>query len=206
MQQDLLPLFPLSVVLFPRTPLPLHIFEERYKEMIGEALRTRSEFGIVLANEKGIVNVGCSASVEKVIKTYASGEMDIFTVGRRRFEILDLNEEKAYLRGTVSYFDDEDFEPPVGDQQRQVVRSYYALRDVDKQAGAVEPELTDPQLSFQIAAAIADLDFRQLLLRTRSEADRIRQLAEFLPGYLTKRRRVAHALRVAPHNGKAAGN
>ena len=63
MQEGWLPLFPLEVVLFPRTALPLHIFEERYKEMIGEAIAARSEFGVVLTREKGIVNVGCTATV-----------------------------------------------------------------------------------------------------------------------------------------------
>src|SRR5215472_12444875 len=99
MQQNLLPLFPLRVVVFPRTPLPLHIFEERYKQMVGEAIRAKSEFGIVLAKEEGIVNAGCTVVVEKVLKTYPDGRLDIMTRGLRRFEILDLNQEKDYLRG-----------------------------------------------------------------------------------------------------------
>src|SRR5271165_5447766 len=68
MEQSLLPLFPLNVVLFPRTPLPLHIFEERYKEMIGKAIRDQSEFGIVLAHENGIGNAGCTVTVEKLLQ------------------------------------------------------------------------------------------------------------------------------------------
>ena len=65
MQPFLLPLFPLRVVVFPRTPLPLHIFEERYKEMVGEAIRARTEFGVVLAKEDGIVNAGCTVVVDR---------------------------------------------------------------------------------------------------------------------------------------------
>jgi Lon protease-like protein len=64
MPSRLLPLFPLQVVVFPRTPLPLHIFEERYKEMVGGAIRDNSEFGIVLAKDGGIVNAGCTVTVE----------------------------------------------------------------------------------------------------------------------------------------------
>jgi Lon protease-like protein len=64
MPSRLIPLFPLQVVVFPRTPLPLHIFEERYKEMIGEAIRDESEFGVVLAKNEGIVNAGCTVVVE----------------------------------------------------------------------------------------------------------------------------------------------
>ena len=82
-----IPLFPLQVVVFPRTRLPLHIFEERYKVMVGEAIREDSEFGIVLAKDEGIVNAGCTVAVEKVLQMYPDGRMDILTRGRRRFEI-----------------------------------------------------------------------------------------------------------------------
>ena len=68
MPTRLLPLFPLQVVVFPRTPLPLHIFEERYKEMVGQAMRENSEFGIVLAKDDGIVNAGCTVTVRSCCK------------------------------------------------------------------------------------------------------------------------------------------
>src|ERR1035441_1824149 len=112
MSTRLLPLFPLHVVVFPRTRLPLHIFEDRYKEMVGDALRENSEFGIVLAKDDGIVNAGCTVVVEKVLKNYPDGKMDILTCGRRRFELVMLDEEKEYLRGEVQFFDDEDAEEP----------------------------------------------------------------------------------------------
>ncbi|HTK94779.1 MAG TPA: LON peptidase substrate-binding domain-containing protein, partial [Terriglobales bacterium] len=74
----LLPLFPLEVVLFPGIPLPLHIFEPRYKEMIGEALRDRTEFGVVRVDQQGAVaNVGCTATILDVVKQYDDGRMDI---------------------------------------------------------------------------------------------------------------------------------
>ena len=69
--------------------------------------RATHEFGVVLAGEKGIVNTGCTATVEKVIKKYPDGRMDLISIGRRRFEIILLNDEKPYLRGAVEYFDDE---------------------------------------------------------------------------------------------------
>ena len=108
MQDALLPLFPLEAVLLPYNVLPLHIFEERYKEMIGLAIREKSEFGVVQAGDKGILNLGCTAHIEKVVNEYPDGRMDILTVGRRRFEILFLDQEKSYLRGAVNFFDDED--------------------------------------------------------------------------------------------------
>src|SRR6266481_4942411 len=97
----LLPLFPLEVVLLPGATLPLHIFEERYKLMIGEALEGRSEFGIVLAKGRSLANLGCSAEVEKVVKRYEDGRLDILTAGRRRFEILFLDDQKPYLQAAV---------------------------------------------------------------------------------------------------------
>src|ERR1700693_6448364 len=106
--QGWLPLFPLQVVLLPDAEPPLHIFEDRYKEMIAEVLRDKIEFGVVLANEQGIVGTGCTAVIERVLREYPDGRLDILTVGRRRFEIVSLNEERSFLRGSVEYFDDED--------------------------------------------------------------------------------------------------
>ena len=71
MDELLIPLFPLEVVLFPGQPLPLHIFEDRYKEMIGECLESKSEFGVVLAQENSIGSVGCTADITNVTKKKA---------------------------------------------------------------------------------------------------------------------------------------
>src|SRR5208282_6688795 len=124
MPSRLLPLFPLQVVVFPRTPLPLHIFEERYKEMVGGAMRDNSEFGIVLAKDGGIFNAGCTVTVEKLLQMYPDGRMDVLTRGQRRFEILSLNEEKDYLRAEVNYFDDEDAADPAPELRNQAVSNY----------------------------------------------------------------------------------
>src|SRR5438477_12634869 len=124
MQDGLLPLFPLQVVLLPGSQLPLHIFEDRYKEMIGEVLRDKLEFGVVLASEKGIVNTGCTATVDRVLREYPDGRLDILTRGRRRFEILLLNDERSFLRGAVEFFDDDEPDPsaPLGpDLVRNVI-------------------------------------------------------------------------------------
>jgi Lon protease-like protein len=206
MQEELLPLFPIQVVLFPRTALPLHIFEERYKQMIADVQRGHTEFGVVLAGEKGIVNKGCTATVEKVLKKYPDGCMDLITLGRRRFEIILLNDEKPYLRGAVEYFDDEAADPIQPEVRKRVIESYNDLRSLEDSGPVLEPELSDPQLSFQLAQAVPDLDFRQVLLATRSEADRMRRLAEFFPNYNSRQRQIQHARAVAPTNGHAKGS
>src|ERR1700734_1057169 len=193
MQEELLPLFPLQVVLFPRTALPLHIFEERYKQMIADVQRGHTEFGVVLAGEKGIVNTGCTATVEKVLKKYPDGRLDLITLGRRRFEIILLNDEKPYLRGAGEYFDDEAADPISPEVRERVLNSYNDLRSVQEGEPLHEPELSDSQLSFQLAQVVPDLDFRQMLLATRSEADRMRRLAEFFPRYSSPQRQIQKA-------------
>jgi Lon protease-like protein len=186
----LIPLFPLNVVVFPRTRLPLHIFEERYKEMIGNAIRDESEFGIVLAKEDGIVNAGCTVAIDKVLEMYPDGRMDILASGKRRFEIASLNEEKSYLQGEVNFFDDEDFASPPEELRRQAMEQYQELNALPSSREHLEPNLDDPQLSFQLAQAVPDLDFLNGLLRQRSEAGRLKALNDFLANYVPKQRKI----------------
>jgi ATP-dependent Lon protease len=197
----LLPLFPLQLVAFPRIQVPLHIFEERYKEMVGEAITQRSEFGIVLAKEAGILNTGCTVGVEKVLTRYPDGRMDILTRGSRRFEVLAIDQEKPYLRGDVEFFNDEDDEPVSTEMKEQALLGYRALVESGESKGYGDADLDDPQLSFQIAHAIEDLDFQSRMLRDRSESSRLRQLADFLKGYVPRIKQTARMRELAPKNG-----
>jgi Lon protease-like protein len=197
----LLPIFPLQLVVFPRVQVPLHIFEERYKEMIGEVLSDKSEFGIVLAKDAGIVNAGCTVAVEKVLTRYPDGRMDILTRGSRRFEILSLDQDRAFLRGEVEFFNDEDDEPVSRELKDQALDGYRTLLDSGEAQGYGDPEFDDPQLSFQLAQAIQDIDFQSLLLRDRSEASRLRRLAEFLKGYVPRIKTTSKMQELAPKNG-----
>jgi Lon protease-like protein len=106
----LIPLFPLNVVLLPETPLPLHIFEERYKEMINNCLKEDSQFGIVYTTSDKIQKNGCMAHIDKIIQKYDDGRLDILIKGTQRFKILDVSEEKSYMQATVEFFDDQDME------------------------------------------------------------------------------------------------
>jgi Lon protease-like protein len=202
MQEGLLPLFPLQVVLFPGAELPLHIFEDRYKEMIGEAVRDRLEFGVVLASDKGLVNTGCTATVESVLKQYPDGRMDLLTLGRRRFEILLLNTERVFLRGSVDFFDDEKADPAAPEIRKLALDGYNEMQALSSDLQLSAEQSLTPRLSFLLAQPVADLALRQLLLATRSEAERIRHLAEFFPEYLAKQRRIHHVKNIAPRNGR----
>ena len=206
MPARLIPLFPLQVVVFPRTRLPLHIFEERYKEMIGDAIRDHSEFGVVLAKGNGIVSAGCTVMVEKVLETYADGRMDIVTRGLRRFEIVELSGEKAYLQAEVSFFDDDEDPAPVPAELReQALSNYRDLSGLAAAQGRGEPDLEDPQLSFQLAQALPDLDFLHALLARRSETSRLKELNHYLAGYIPRQRRIERVKHLAPTNGFGRG-
>jgi ATP-dependent Lon protease len=208
MPSRLLPLFPLQVVVFPRTPLPLHIFEERYKEMVGGAMKENSEFGVVLAKDGGIVNAGCTVTVEKLLQMYPDGRMDIITRGQRRFEILSLNEEKDYLQAEVNYFDDEDSIEPSPELRGEALSNYETLMGLPGADPRPEPDLKDRQLSFQLAHHLPDLDFLAGLLRHRSENERLKQLNLYLASYIPRQRTVERMKELAPtngHGGKPAG-
>ena len=201
MSSRLIPLFPLHVVVFPGTPLPLHIFEERYKDMVGAAIRENTEFGVVLAREDGIVNAGCTVVVEKLTEMHADGRMDIVTRGQRRFEVLALNEDKEYLQAEVRFFDDEDFHPAPQELKQQVLSHFQALRQLGAAREVAEPDEKDPQLSFQLAQAIPDLNFLSTLLRQRSETGRLRELNQYLEQYIPRQRAIERLKALAPTNG-----
>ncbi len=203
MGTQLIPLFPLSLVLLPGMPLPLHIFEERYKEMMGEIIPVEGEFGVVLAKNDGIVNIGCSAAVVNVLRKYPDGTLDLLAAGQRRFQIESLDEEKPYLRAEVEYFDDEDVNevPP---ELRQ--KANLALRELMQvESPEVPPEKIEnlARLSFQIGQLVSDLDKRQTVLALRSEVERLEYLVRIVPDHITQRKYIALAKRVGPQNGHA---
>jgi hypothetical protein len=122
-------------------------------------------------------------------------------VGRRRFEIERINDERAFLRGEVDYFDDEDETAPEDEFRARAIRGYNELRALTADSPLPPSETQDLQLSFRLARPIQDLGLRQSLLSARSEGERLRQLAEFLPAFLIRQRRVERVKQVAPRNG-----
>jgi len=201
MSTGLIPLFPLQVVVFPGTPLPLHIFEERYKEMVGNAIRDNSEFGIVLAREDGIVNAGCTVVVEKLTEMFPDGRMNVITRGKRRFEILSLNQDKSYLQAEVRFFEDDDFRPAPAELRQEALAHYQALSKLGVARETTEPDAEDPQLSFHLAQAVPDVNFLSMLLRHRSESGRLRELNEFLAQFIPRQQAIERVKALAPNNG-----
>lgn len=197
----LLPLFPLQLVAFPGNAIPLHIFEDRYKEMVGEAERRGTEFGIVLAKEGGIVNAGCTVVVETVLRRYPDGRFDVMTRGRRRFEIVALDQEKDYLRGEVRFFDDEEEAPASAELRKHAVEAFEKIRRALSESKSDAPDVNHPLLSFQLGQVVEDLDFQNMLQRSRSEAERLRMFAGFAEGYIARRLYAEKMKHVAPLNG-----
>ena len=102
-----IPLFPLNVVLFPHSKIPLYIFEERYKEMIGNCINNGTAFGINFFSEKNIHITGCSALVEEVTERKENGEMNIIVKGVQRYKIISYELSIAgYYSGIIEYLDD----------------------------------------------------------------------------------------------------
>ena len=195
---SLLALFPLDVVLFPGTPLPLHIFEPRYKEMINECLEQKKPFGMVRANKDALAEVGCTAVILNVLKKYDDGRMDIAAEGKQRFEIIQLNQERSFLQGEVLFFDDEPSKVPDADTEK-VVKLHEQLFAILSQPTEIERKR--PSISFQLAHELpVDLDFKQALLEMKSESERVKTLIEYYEATIPK---VERTLRV---RDKASGN
>jgi Lon protease-like protein len=198
----LLPLFPLDVVLLPGTPLPLHIFEPRYKEMIAECLAKNSPFGVVRALEEGMAEVGCTAEIVSVTKEYSDGRLDLVAEGRERFEVLELKRERAFLQAEVLLVPDE----PGTAADQDKARAIQAHLEILSLAGAVQDLSAADRsaLSFYLAGSLPlDLDFKQRLLAMRSESERIQAVAGYLQSILPNLRRAAKARAKAGGNGHA---
>lgn len=203
MDSQLLPLFPLTLVLLPGMPLPLHIFEDRYKELMADVIPANREFGIVLAKEEGIVKVGCTATVQKVVRRYEDGRLDVLAIGQRRFEIDSLNEDKSYLQAEVAFFDDDEAEDVPSDLRERALLAFSQLSGSDEESSSIPTPSVNFRLSFHIARLLKDLDERQTVLSLRSENERLEHLVRVVPGYLAQQERITLAKRVGPLNGHA---
>jgi len=181
MRPDRIPLFPLNVVLFPGEELPLHIFEPRYRRMVRECLDGRSPFGMLLAVDDGITRVGCTAEILEVAKRYPDGRMDIITVGRDPFRIVELITEDPLLEGQVDYLEDREA-PLEAKCKRKLIEEYETCHTLlfDSLPRDVE-ESPDGALSYAIASTLPmDLLCKQQILELRTESARQERLLRYL--------------------------
>jgi Lon protease-like protein len=181
MRPDRIPLFPLNVVLLPGAELPLHIFEPRYRDMVKSCMKEKSEFGMLLALPSGVARVGCTAEILEIVKRYEDGRMDILTVGRVPFRVVELFTESTLMEGFVDYLEDREmpFNPRV---QRELVELFEACHtlifdDYPKNLEGSSPD----DLSHLVASTLPmDLLWKQQILELRSESDRQERLVAYL--------------------------
>jgi len=194
------PLFPLGIVLLPSEIVPLHVFEERYKLMIGECVEQESEFGIVWLADDGLREIGCTARVAQVLETMDDGRMNILAQGGRPFRLLRKIEALPYPAGDVEMLDDSD----EGDEElaAEAREAYANLVETvtDSRPGIDELDgLTSYGMAATIELAAAP---KQALLEERSEDARLKTVGDLFAAALHRIENAEEAQERAKSNGK----
>jgi Lon protease-like protein len=195
------PLFPLGLVALPSEAVPLHIFEERYRTMLGQCIDTESEFGIVWMSDDGLHDIGCACEVEQVLEEMDDGRFNVLTRGTRPFRVLERQGHLAYPAGVVEFL--EEAAEEVDDEALKRARAVYA--DLVKRATDREPEPAElDELDAYAMAATVDfgLDAKQGLLELRSENARLRLVTRLFRAATKRLDFVDRAQTRARSNGK----
>ncbi|MDQ3379978.1 MAG: LON peptidase substrate-binding domain-containing protein [Actinomycetota bacterium] len=172
-------LFPLSLVLLPTEQVPLHIFEERYKDLIGECLADDAEFGLVYADESGIREIGTRAAVLQVLTEFEDGRMNILIEGRDRFKLLELTSGRSFQTGDIVPIEDIDDSADASTVQRARLL-FDRLRELT--SSEIEaPDGSTPQLSYALAARVElTAEAKLELLTETSERVRLERVCTLL--------------------------
>lgn len=198
---DELGLFPLGIVLLPTEQLPLHIFEERYKELVDECLEQGGEFGLVYADDDGLRDLGTRARVVEVLTRFEDGRLNIVVEGGDRFRLVELTDGRSFSTGLVTPIEDDDdsAEEAAVDE---ALRLFGLLREVtESEVDAPERELS--QLSFALAGKVElPADDKLGLLAETSERLRMELVQELLANAVLTAQRVRRAAERASTNGK----
>jgi len=194
-------LFPLGIVLLPTEQLPLHIFEDRYKELIGECIEDEGEFGLVYADDDGLRDLGTRATVVEVLTRFDDGRLNILVEGGERFRLTELTDGRSFSTGLVVPVEDLD-DPAETPAVDEALRLFGALREVTDSTVDV-PDRGTPQLSFALAAKVElPADEKLTLLAETSERARMEQVQELLANALLTAQRVRRAAERAASNGR----
>jgi len=195
-------LFPLGLVLLPTEQVPLHIFEPRYRELIGECLSDDEPFGLVYADDDGLRQIGTLAAVVEVTERFDDGRLNVVVEGRDRFRLLELTEGRSFHTGTIDPLGDRDDPPPASDVER-AVRVFTRLVELTG-ADVEAPDRTSEQPSFAIAARFELAPELKLeLLEETSERVRLARLCEILEAAATAVERQRAIAELAQTNGHA---
>ena len=171
-------LFPLGVVLLPTERIPLHIFEPRYLELIGECVDEEREFGLVFGDTDGVREVGTRAVVTEVVERLPDGRLNILVEGRERFRVVELTRGRSFLTAEVEAVADEGGVSEPAERERALER-FRALATLA--GGEVQAPASSGVLSFELAARVElPPPEKQELLELRSEPERLRRVTELL--------------------------
>ena len=194
-------LFPLGMVLLPTERAPLHIFEPRYRELIGECLDEGREFGLVLADDDGMREIGTRAAVVEVLERFEDGRLNVLVEGRERFRLRGMTGGRSFQTGEIEPVVDEPGEP----DDEQVAGALALLQRVAELAGAdvADLELHTREPSFELAARVEfEPRLKQDLLEQRSEPARLRTVARLLEGAARALEQRQERSRLASTNGR----
>src|SRR4051794_39656864 len=174
-------LFPLGIVVFPGEQTPLHIFEPRYREFVGEAIDQEAPFGILLTDDEGLREGGTTVRVTEVVERFEDGRFVVVVEGTDRFRLLRFTEGRSFRTGEVERLTDGDAQAADG-ERRTALELFEELRDVVG-AEVDSPEIDDPELSYAIARRVEmDAQVKQDLLESVSEPQRLEILTSHLRG------------------------
>jgi Lon protease-like protein len=197
------PLFPLGIVLIPHELVPLHIFEDRYKLMIGECIERETEFGIVWLSDEGLKEVGCSARISKVLERFDDGRLNVLVEGTDPFRLLRRIDDLPYPAGDVELLGDEDADQPVPAED---ARRSYADLVAEVTDNRPEPDALAELDAYGMAATLdVGPDAKQMLLELRSERGRLEQLEGLFADALGRIRHAERAAERAQGNGSLKG-
>ena len=197
------PLFPLPVVLLPTEEIPLHIFEERYKTMIGECIDEQREFGVVWLSDDGLKDVGCTAEVAEVLEEMEDGRLNILVRGGTPFRLVERQEDHVYPAGRIELLGDGDQGATEEEQAGDEARERYA--DLLERITNERPEESSlAELgSYEMAASVEiELDVKQGLLELRSEEERLKLLARLFKAGIKRVELARDIADRASRNGK----
>ncbi len=201
-----LPLFPLNVVLFPHMPLPLHVFEPRYRQMIADCLEAGHSFGVVAIREGSETgpatpyDVGTLAKIVRIDRL-DDGRMNLLVMGASRYEIVQTAEDRPYLRGQIRIIpeagDDLDATARLTETTAITFREYSNLvRElVGREADEAEPPMEPELLSYLIAAALnlQVPEKQSLLAERRTDARLVLELRMLRKEIALLKQMVVHA-------------
>jgi Lon protease-like protein len=168
-------LFPLAMVLLPTERVPLHVFEPRYKELIGECLSEGVDFGLLLEDAAGRRDVGTRAAVVEVLQVFDDGRLNIVVEGRERFRVVEPTAGRSFLTAEVETVADDAAEGDPADVARawELFRRLVEITEAEIEEPTGDPE----QLSFELAACVDfGPELKQELLELQSEPARLRRL------------------------------